>query len=960
MGTTPHVGGAGHALLHNAWTSQDLFSLSTVPPVTPPPSGDASPKLFPPRGTGRLITRDKLITLLRESRRKRCFVLQGPAGYGKTSLLVSWRQEVLAMGYDVAWLSLGPEDNEITHLLDILVAAFAQVDPAISSEAAELAGYGIDSASVERMVVTLVRGIARHPRPIMLVLDDMHHLEDARIHQSLQWLIDYEPENLKLFFSSRSSVPLSFARLRSQDLLLELDLRDLRFTPAESEQFLKAQIGSITPRDAALLHELTDGWAAGLQLYAIDWKKKRRRGSEQNSAPADGSHRPHLHNALAFSAFFEEEVLSQLSAQELELLIGVSVCNRFCASLCAALGGRPEDIPDVLTLVARLEADNLFIIPVESAQREPWYRLHPLLKETLRARFEKRDEASRRRVHRAAWEWFRDRGLQDEAVSHAVLAADAATAADLVEASAQSLAVKGELRKIISLVRQLPQEVVLARPRLRLWLLRNALYSNDFEACLSGIVKLRAELHPDDAENHFALVQLEASLAVQRDDTAAAMALLDKLQRPPRNADVMTIGSRDNVLSWLYLHRGEYERARLIQLNNPSRLIDGVPLLGTSAGTLLGRCLIGLSLSLQGHMTQAERVYRNVLFEAERAGGSCNVPASLAATLLGEVLYELNEPEAVRQLLEHRVDILEKISIPDSVLRMLYMLAASHWIQGNRLESFAYLERLDEYAIERGTDRLLTYSLAAQVQRHLELGQTERAHTLLLRLETLDKKHLHADADAYSEASAIAARVRIRWLISQGDLGAASEKIQVQIPAMESKGRLKIVAQLLLLRALVESRLGQASACVASVIEALRLGQRLGLLRSLLDTDPSVFELIRLASQTPSLDPVVAFYSEKLLRLATALPAAASRDTGKPEKSSTSTTSDLAMSEREMDILRLLAQALPNKKIARALSLAPETIKWHLKNIYAKLGVSSRDDAVARMRALQGGEGGIR
>ncbi|MBB3176649.1 LuxR C-terminal-related transcriptional regulator [Variovorax sp. Sphag1AA] len=912
-----------------------------------PPKPIVSTKLVPPRGAGRVVARDKLIAQMLEARRRRCFVVQGPAGCGKTTALIAWRQALLPLGFDVAWLTLTPEDNEPTRLIDYLLASLAQVDAAITHEAAELAGHGIDSEAVERTVVALVRGIARHPRDLVLVLDDLHQLSDARIHEALQWLLDYSPPNLHVVLTSRTAVPLSLARLRAQGLVLELDLRDLRFSQAESERFLQAQLGTIDHRDAVLLHELTDGWVAGLQLYAIDWKKRRQESGGDAKVPSEFT-RAHVQDAKTFASYFEREVLSRLAPQELELLISVSTCNRFCAPLCAALAGRPEAVQDMAALLARLEADNLFIVPVESTERETWYRLHPLLRETLRARFGRRSEARRLHVHVAAWQWFRTHGLLDEAVRHAVQAGESSAAADLLERSGYGLAVRGELRKLIGLVRQLPPEEVQSRPLLRLWMIRLELYSRDFDACVASIASLRAQLPEDDAVNHFTLTMLQATLAIQRDDIGSAMNLLPQLLQTPADADAMTIGGRDNILSWLYMQRGEYERARQVQLDNPTRLIDGVPLLGTASGTLQGRCLIGLSYAMQGQMTKAERIYRDVLREAELGGSACTDPRHLATALLGEVLYEQNEPEAVRQLLEDRVEVLERVSIPDSVLRLFYMLSAAHWIAGRRLESFACLERLEDYATDLGLDRLLVYSLASQMYRRLLLGEHQQAEELLQRLEELGKRQTRSDSEPFNETAVIIERVRIRWLIALGKFDAAAERIDPLIAWMESRSRQRLIAQMLLLRAVIESRRGHRPVARECVISALKLGHRLGLRRTLLDADPAATEMIRQIGSDPALDPVLAFYVERLC------PPGSSSDVGAASApASPSPTAPIeALSERELDVVRLLAQALPNKKIARTLGLSPETVKWHLKNIYGKLGVSGRDEAVARVRDL--------
>ena len=918
-------------------------------PSSPPDSHRApasSTKLVPPRGTGRMIARERLLARLTDARRHRCVVVVGPAGAGKTTLLAAWHRALLPLGFDVAWLSLTADDNELTRFLDWLVAALAHVDADMVREAALLGSSSLEADAVERMVIALVRSIARHPRDLVLVLDDFHHLTNPAIDQALQWLLDYAPNNLHVVFASRSAVRLSLERLRAQKLVLEFDLRDLRFTPSESESFLKAQLGDIDARSVRQLHARTDGWVAGLQLLSIDWKKR---------PSASQQHLP-MRDATAFARYFEREVLECLSPREMALLTSVAHCNRFCASLCAALMGQSDAVSEAMALLARLISDNLFIIPIDSQGTDTWYRLHPLLRETLLARAKDGDADALRQVHARAWDWFREHGHLEESIQHAVRAGESAAAAALVELHAQSLFTRGERRKLIDLVRLLPDEQVQSRFSLRLWLARSQVFLRELEACARSIEQLSRDVPENDTDVRFPLAMLIANLAVQRDDTDGAMAALPQMLNPPAHADAMAIGGRNNILSWLYMHRGEYEKARRVQLDAPVLLVDGAPFTGTAGGSLQGRCLVGLSYALEGQMTQAERIYRSVLQEAEQGGRALADPACLAAALLGDALYELNDTQSARALLEDRVEVLERLSIPDSVLRVLRVLSASHWLAGNQLEAFAYLERLEEYALQHGLDRLLAYALADELQRRLELGETMAAETLLQRLDAVDARHPDAGLSALGEIGELAQRARIQWHLSQGDLSSAAARLQVLLAECESRGHQRSVASLLIQRAVIETRSGKPDAASASTQAALRLGHRLGLQRSLLDADASALELIRKASREGTFDPVLAFYVDRLEAsqqhrrndAVTPLQGARRKPPAGVE----------LFTEREVDVLRLLAQAMPNKKIARALSLSPETVKWYLARIYGKLRVAGRDEAVARVRDLELGTDG--
>ncbi|WP_277187899.1 LuxR C-terminal-related transcriptional regulator [Caballeronia sp. BR00000012568055] len=914
----------------------------------------ADPRLNPPRSTTRVIARERLLAQLLDARRKRCVVIQGPAGCGKTTALVAWREALLPLGFEIAWLTLAPDDNDLAHCLDYLVASLAQVAPEACHEALLLGGRGMDEEAVERTVIALVRGMADCGKDVVLVLDDLHQVSNARCHEALQWLLDFAPANLHIALVSRGAIPLSLGRLRDQDLVLELDTRDLRFSQAESEEFLKTQLGHLHHRDARRMHEMTDGWVAGLQLMAMRLKRRKTGASDAPFADALPHAKLHLQDVQAFADYFEREVLSRLSSSEVELLTRMAICARVCAPLCVALVGEDQEAEQVLALLTRLESDNLFIAPVERSGSETWYRLNPLFREILLARFQAHSEAQQRAIHHAAWSWLRDHNEPDQAVRHALLAGEPGAAADHVQQVARAMQLRGDLRKLVSLMRLLPASEIQSRIALRLWMLHLHLYAREFEACASGIAQLEAESPDADRASRYRLTLLKAALAVQCDDPDAAVAVLPALLQPPPRTDGFAMGARNNLLSWIYMRRGEYEHARRIQLESPTLVMDGAPLSGTSAGMLNGRCMMGFSYALEGKFAQVERISRDVLAQADPLGSAAAEGACFAAALLGEVLYESNDLEAARKLLEERVDVLERVSIPDSVLRVLTVLSAVHWLAGHRLDAFAYLERLEEYAAQRGLQRLIAHSLADQVHRHVLCGQIDAAECCLARLDAMIACVPESRPRTRAEIEVLAQRAHIDWCIAQEDFEGAATRLRPLIALCEERGWQRQVARLLMQSALIDERRGRADAAHQSVLAALRRGHKLGLVRGLLDADPRALELITRAVKQEAADPLLSFYVSRLEAAHQSTPVDCCERAGRSAPRHALPGIE-ALSERESRVVGLLAQALPNKKIARTLGISPETVKWHLKNIYGKLGVSSRDEAVSRMRDLECG-----
>lgn len=680
----------------------------------------AGTKLVPPRPARRPLAREALAARLLEARHKRCVIVQGPAGCGKTSALVSWRQSLVSLGFEVAWLSLSEEDDDPARFFDCLLASIGLIDAGIVRDAASLVGDGSDASAIEHWVVTLIEAIAAQPRDVVLILDDVHHLEDPRIWQMVQWLFDYAPAHLHVVLCSRAALPLSLARLDSQGLVATLDLRDLRdlrFSPEESEAYLRDQLGDIPPRDARRLHELTDGWIAGLQLFALDIKAKHGTGTP-GFFPGSTST---LRDASAFADYFEHEVLRQLGTEDQDLLTCVAICSRFCAPLCATLVGEPRAVARMTTRLVRLDSSNLFIIQVSGHDHESWYRLHPLLREVLLARVARMPQARQHALHAAAWRWFEQRGQVEEAVRHAVMAGEAGAAADAIQTCAPELLARGGFRQLSGLLRLLPAAQIESRFALQLMQAHVDLRSLRLDATARTIPRLEAQAAALGARERFAVIVLRGAMALMRDDIGAAVALLPELEAAPPDADDFVLTSRANVLGWLHMHRGEYERARQV-------LADGTHHGGGGMlSNLIGRCLSGLSLSIEGKMLQAEPVFRQVLHEADQLGPEYVGVAHMAAVLLSETFYELNEIDAVCTLLERWIGQLETASVPDATLRALLMLSLSHRVAGRRLEAAACLDRLEDYAVHNNLDRLLVMALNVRSRWQLREGETDLA-----------------------------------------------------------------------------------------------------------------------------------------------------------------------------------------------------------------------------------------
>lgn len=882
---------------------------------------------LPSKGT--LIDRPRLLARLAQARPLRCVVLRGPAGSGKTSLLLAWRRKLVADRADVAWLALSRADNEPSRFFDALLGALETIDPRLVADAAAILGRDSGEAAYEAVVIALLRAAGGFERDLVIVFDDAHHLTQPGMVKSLQMLLDFGPPHLQIVLATRGVLPLSLGRLRSQQQLLELGDEDLRFTWEESSELVRSVLGTIDDAQARGLYERSDGWAAGLKLLSLDRRRGRRRAA--------------VRNPQAFAAYFEREVMGQLSAESVEFLLRSAIPEQFNVELSAALLAPLMDVAACERTLRELQERGLFVVPAGPRYPDGWWRLHPLLRNVLRERLRSLPAAEMQRLHTEAWNFFAARHMSYEAVQHARQAGADNEAGALVEERGTDLFVHGALRRLVALVRLLPPSVVEQRKGLRLWLAWAELYEQRLVDCAGSIARLQVDLADAPPAQRYRLTLLRVLHAVQCDDSAAAMAVLPELLDAPPDADAVALTGRRTMLTWIHLYRRDYDGARRVQLDDEVPVFDGHPVYGTAIGLLGGRCLLGLTYAVEGQMLQAERIYRDVLFEAERRGSSCADPGTLAAALLAEVLYELNDSEGVLALLEPRTDVIERVSFPDTRLRTGLYMARAHWALGHPLDAIESLEYAIDSAQGKGLDRVQAHMLLELLRIRLRRGEFTQGQELLERLDAIDQRHAGAKHGTLAEIYVVAERGRIYMWLHMGDFERALAHIGELESVCVQRGRARRVPDLKLQGAVALKALGHPVEADEQVREALRLGQPLGLLRTLLDAHHEVPTLIREALSDEGLDPVLRFYAERL-NAAHRSPTPAAAALARPAPPGRE-----LLSPRESEIVDLLKQNLSNKRIARALDLSIDTVKWHLKNIYGKLAVSGRDEVLARL-----------
>jgi LuxR family maltose regulon positive regulatory protein len=881
-----------------------------------------STKFAPPRIGTQSIPRSRLIEQLQRIEHCTVGLVIGSPGFGKTTLLVQWRQTMMRAGAEVAWLSLSADDKHLLTFFAYLRGALSRLGVTIDTGTPL---EGASSESIDDVVAAIVDGASSVNKELFLVLDDYQHVADPRAHKLMQKLLDHSPANLHFVIAARVQPPLSLSRLRLMGQVVELDCAGLPFDLAETRAFLELNLAALKlhEEEIHLIHELTSGWPASLQLIVI---LLRSNPGARASLRELGWRSDDLQSYLA------EDVMAHLPQELVAFMEAVSICRRFSASLAEALTGSAE-APQML---ARLEEENLLIFRVEADDRLPWYRFHPLFSEFLATRLLRRDAQRVAQLHQRAAHWFADRKLLAEAMRHATLGGDLEFAVEVIERAAPTTWSLDQLSPLLRLLDRLPQEVLFSRPRLFfLGCLAYALTARPAkaEAWLEQFQRSGAAQHEDVA---FRLPLVQAAILIQRDRTEPVIGLLEGFQPLVDDYSIMRYGP-PALLALAYSAAGRHADAIRCLDENPVPEVDRNDELALLAEGTRSLCCL-----MEGKMGDAERMGLAQLTRAVSVHGHRSPSAYAAASMLAEVYCELDRIDEAREILANRNGLLQW-TMPDSMMRASICRARLDLLQESPASALAFLERQERHFRTIGQDRALAHCLAEQVRIALLDNDRSNAGARVAQLEVLGQAYQGAGG-FQAEIPATVALAKARLLLATNYPDKAMQELeQVRDYAHRYlRGQLGVTA--LLLMATAQADLRQQQSATDLLVQALETGNRLGLVRTFLDDGTALHSLLAALADKSSLDgPVKAYLAELLLRLGHGKGGARADDTA-------SSTGRSTLTPREVAILQLISQAMSNKRVALTLSISLETVKWNLKNIFLKLGVSSRYDAVSWAR----------
>ena len=895
-----------------------------------------STKIHIPPVHGNLVSRPRLIQHLNDglAHNHRLTLISAPAGYGKSTLLSEWISQV---DVPAAWLSLDQGDNTPARFWSYFVAALDSVPDLSQAGVGEPLLQSLQSGrqpSMEKLLARLLNDLSQLNKRLLLVLDDLHVITDSQIHHDLGFLVDRLPGSvggLHLVVASRMDPPWPLARWRVRGELTELRTKDMRFSPEEATAFLNDVMGlKLAAGHIAILDQRTEGRIAGLLMAALSMQG---RGDVAGFLEGfSGSHRFVLDYLL-------EEVLSQQTPETLNFLLQTSVLQHLTAPLCDAIT-RATDSQDML---GQLERSNMFLVPLD--EERSWYRYHHLFADLLRKRLKQTRPERITELHQHASEWYAENNFLAEAISHALQAGDVALVNKFVAGNALAMAEHAELQDVLLHFEQMPEDQICARPWLCVAYVWVKAY-NDPSGEIDQIL-IKAMQSVNGVEDALERQHLTSHLD-------AVWAYLAWVKGKPDVALDFVHTALENLPSDDWITRNQLLNIEGLALQYLDYLPEAIQSFeaAVAAGQRTGRPYESFNAYtnwayaeiLRGRLHQAYSLCQHVLSLADQSGLlSKGLPVlAYAYATLSVVQREWNQLEAAVASARQSLVLAEQWKQADTLHFTLTCLAEALAAAGDLGAAFAANQR----ALQLGLNVspwFFHISAFDEVLLNLAKGDLSAA------------AHRFADVEPTVEPESRSGQflvTKASLLTAQGCYSDALTAIDQSISKIEQKDKRWVLIRLLTLQALAFQGLGRTDEALAALDHCLSLAAPEGFVYNFVQTGAPMHRLLQVASQRG----IHAGYINTLLPCfelpaAPVEPAAPAPTRVQPIAQAAPLLEPL--SERELQVLRLLDSPLTSEAIGRELYISTNTVRTHIKNIYAKLGVNRRVEAVQLAKKIK-------
>lgn len=896
-----------------------------------------------------IITRSRLIELLTPERYENFILVSAPAGYGKTTLLVDWAHFLLRNGHTVAWYALDPSDDDSIPFAAYLAASLTHALGS-SSELAHITQLLRASPEIDlqRIMQSIINAITLSARDCVLILDDYHLITSPAIHSAVTFLLEHLPQNMHIVIGSRADPPLPLARLRAHAHLYEIRAADLRFSVDETKLFLNEVMKlDLSPQMITTLEARTEGWIAGLQLAALSLTG--RADKEDFIASFAGSHRYLVEYLL-------EEVINRQPEEVQSFLFSTSILERMCAPLCDAILNAGSHSEAILN---QLEQTNLFVVSLDD--QGYWYRYHHLFRDFLQTRLLKKHPQHVTSLHKTASEWLAAHHFLREAAQQALQTHDWEYAAAFVEQQSFTMIIHSEISTIYEWCSQFPEEVMQKHPLLCIHQCWGWVFSfrrqnrSKVEARLQQVEQFIAALEDkqraSDLSEHAAVVRVW--LAMAPDPTADPREQLALSQSMLANYPQGNAGQFSALLTIAYTHMALHDAQAASAVLTTARQI------AFSSNLFFGVVESTFNLARlahsQGQLHRAAELCRQG--QADIAAMMAHPEQELPALgcldiALGCVLIEQDQLKEAENHLLRGLRLMGIGMNPYYLMTAYIALARLFEILDRPADALMYLTHLEEtwpdIAFCTGALRI-TLALRNAPEDPATLSQAAAW------CQTFSP-YLADDVPAPGMGSYGAAEAfylaRLGWIGAQikvGNLQPARSILDRQLDLSLANHLTNRVIELSLLEAQLEQKEGNREKTLSALERALSLAQPAGYLR-IFDQGPA---LTRLLVEAAAAGVCRGYIGQILAAIESPKTVALQSPDTTPL---TSQQSDLGivenLSERELELLQLMAQGATNQAIAEKLVITVGTVKSHINHILAKLNAHNRTEAVARARSL--------
>lgn len=886
-------------------------------------------KLQPPTLSSDILQREQLVKRLSNGRYRKLTLISAPAGYGKSVLAGIWQK---ACDCPVAWLSLDKNDNELGVFLRYVISVMQTILPETYKDTATLLN-GLDLPPVDTLTLSLVNETAVIPQPILLILDDYHLIHNPDIHQLIDSLIQYQSPHLHLVLVTRQDPPLDIVSLRAKNEVTEIRLTELRFNETETEQYLNQQLGDTIPSE--MVHELfqrTEGWPVGLRLAVLALHNQVELSHLMGTFQGTDQY---------IMSYLFNEVLSQQPQHVETFLLYTSLLDRFCAPLCDALL-QPE-IHDQQTtsleILERLCLENLFLIPLD--HQNQWFRYHHLFQDLLQHQLSlAMSETDIHQLHVRASSWLAQQGYIEEALDHAFLAADIDRATQIIAQERYRLMNETKWQKLQQLLRRFPQDVIEYTPDLLMteaWLLYHHAQYTKLAVILDRLTQLIEETAVSSInKNHLlgeinALQSLLSYFTMDIDGTRSQAE--NALKQTASELWIVRVFAR-MTLAGAQQMVGDLHGAYATLLHN----FDAE----SEQDNLFKATVLVTSCYIEGIAADLKSVQQN----ATQAITFCQDGCS--SEMLGNAHYQSGRAAYLQNDLstaaQHFAFVQKRpyATYGDAFAHSSCGLALIHQAQGKEQEARDVVETALSFLLVRGNTNLLMLMKAFQADLALQQGNLALAMQWAAQFESppplLPMPHLYAFhftlVKIWLAENTPASRQKATDLLAE---------IQAFLEAIHNTiFQIDALAQ----QAIIYYTDGDQTKAVKVLNKALKLALPGNIIRPFINLGQPIAPLLeKLSTNEPEL---TAFKAQILQAIAPLIKPVETVPDGNHRNQSLMEP----LTDREMDILTLLAQRRTKREIGQKLHISPHTVHTHVKHIYTKLDVNNRRQAAKRAQEL--------